>query len=242
VIMARTTKPWAVIVTCEHGGNSVPKWLRERFAGAEEVLASHRGWDPGALGIAQRLAHELHAPLEASVTSRLVADLNRSETNPTLFSEYTRELPDPDRARIIAELYRPYRLRIELGMHDRVARGDRILHLSVHTFTPELNGERRAFPAGILFDPGRDPECGMARAWIDALRGRPGDPDVRENQPYLGTDDGFTTHLRARLDAGAYSGMEIEVRNDLVRERARQDEWGTRLARALVDSVPEVER
>ena len=47
-----------LLVTCEHGGNRVPKEYRRLFAGWEPVLASHRGYDPGALTLARELADE----------------------------------------------------------------------------------------------------------------------------------------------------------------------------------------
>ena len=95
---------WAFIVSCEHAGNTVPDWLAPRFAGAADVVESHRGWDPGAMGIARCFVASLgfermvasSSRLEAR-TSRLVVDPNRSEDSPTLFSEFTRELPLADR-------------------------------------------------------------------------------------------------------------------------------------------------
>ena len=41
--------PRAPALTCEHGGNRIPREYAHLFRGARAVLASHRGWDPGAL-------------------------------------------------------------------------------------------------------------------------------------------------------------------------------------------------
>ena len=60
----------AILITCEHGGNQVPARWRARFRGAGAVLSSHRGWDPGALGVARTLAKALGAPLVFAETSR----------------------------------------------------------------------------------------------------------------------------------------------------------------------------
>jgi len=233
VIMALTTKPWAVVVTCEHGGNSVPKWLRERFAGAEDVLASHRGWDPGALGIATTVCESLGAARFAARTSRLVVDLNRSVTNPTLFSEFTRDAPAPERDRILAEHYQPYRDKVEQAVRSGIEKGQRVMHISVHTFTPVLGEDRRTFDAGILFDPARHPEASIAQDWIVRLWNWGPRIDVRANQPYLGTDDGFTTALRGMFPADRYVGIEVEIRNDLARDPEAQTRWGSRLAATL---------
>ena len=239
--MSAGAKRWAVLVTCEHGGNDVPEWLADRFVDAEETLASHRGWDPGAMGMTKNLCASLgFSPAICSSThfeaktSRLVADLNRSEWSPALFSEFTRDLPADQRDLILERHYRPYRQRVERTVRSDVDAGMRVAHISVHTFTPVLGAERRAFDAGILFDPAREPEATIARRWIEALRA--GEPaiDVRENQPYLGTDDGLTTHLRSVFDAAAYIGIEVEVRNDLVSEYDEEIAWGTRLAKTVV--------
>ena len=61
-----------LLVTCEHGGNRVPKRYRRLFAGWESVLASHRGYDPGALTLARELARAFDAPLVASTVTRLL--------------------------------------------------------------------------------------------------------------------------------------------------------------------------
>ncbi len=38
---------WPIVITCEHGGNRVPKLYRELFHGQRRLLESHRGYDPG---------------------------------------------------------------------------------------------------------------------------------------------------------------------------------------------------
>jgi predicted N-formylglutamate amidohydrolase len=55
----------------------VPRRWRGLFEGAEEVLASHRGWDPGAFDLARRLARLLDVPLIAHHITRLLMDVNR---------------------------------------------------------------------------------------------------------------------------------------------------------------------
>ena len=78
------------VVTCEHGGNRIPPRYAKAFAAHQAVLDSHRGWDAGALTLAQQLAEALAAPLIVSRTSRLLVDLNRSEHHRALFSSISR--------------------------------------------------------------------------------------------------------------------------------------------------------
>ena len=90
-------------------------------------------------------------------------------------------------------------------------------HLSVHSFTPNLNGRSRRFDVGLLYDPARRSEV----AWVSRLMSliRAVGLDVRLNQPYAGTDDGMTTWLRSRFTDAAYAGVELEVSHRLTDEQ-----------------------
>lgn len=208
------TTRFDTIVTCEHGGRAVPVALAPLFAGNQELLASHRGWDPGALELAERLARRLAAPLHSSRTSRLVVDLNRSLHAPDLFSELTRRLPPAERDRILAEHYIPYRNAVETAV---AAGADTatVLHLSIHSFTADLDPAARDFDLGILFDPERPGEAAFASRLHATLARRAPELSVRDNQPYLGVADGLTTHLRRRFAAERYLGIELEVNQRL---------------------------
>jgi predicted N-formylglutamate amidohydrolase len=90
-----------LIVSCEHGGNDVPRAYATLFAGHATTLATHRGWDPGSLPLARQMASALDAPLYASTTTRLLIDLNRSLGHRQLLSEFTRGLAPAERQQII---------------------------------------------------------------------------------------------------------------------------------------------
>jgi predicted N-formylglutamate amidohydrolase len=207
-----------VLVTCEHGGNTIPPRWAALFVRRRNLLESHRGWDPGALTLARKLSKALDAPLVANTTSRLLVDLNRSEHHPALFSSITRTLPDAARERILDEVYRPYRDRVEQFVDGAVARG-RVVHLSAHSFVPVLHGERRRADVGLLYDPSRRPEKAFCDAWLAALKEAAPGFAIRRNAPYRGTADGLTTALRRRHAANDYVGVEIEVNQRLLGSR-----------------------
>ncbi len=165
----------AFLVTCEHGGNAVPAAYRRLFRGRRALLDSHRGYDPGALAMARALADAFDAPLVASTVSRLVVDLNRSRGHPRLFSAATRGTPAAVRAQILDRHYGPYRAHVERIVGAAVARGRRVIHVSSHTFTPELDGKVRRADVGLLYHPGR-PRRGAA---VRALEGRARRPGAR---------------------------------------------------------------
>ncbi len=203
--------PAALLLTCEHGGNLIPRKLSRHFKNRSRLLHSHRGWDPGALDLATHLATTLHAPLLAALVSRLVVDLNRSRDNPTLFSTITSKLGAGEQDRIIQKYYTPYRDHIAAEVLRHTSSAKPVLHLSVHSFTPVLRGQRRTTDIGLLFDPSRTLESRIARTLQALLKLRLPALTIDLNKPYLGTDDGLTTTLRTRTNAKFYAGIELEV-------------------------------
>lgn len=210
--MNETPPPTTVyLITCEHGGNAVPKAYAPLFAGQASLLASHSGYDPGALSTARQMAEALDAMLIFSTTTRLLVDLNRSIGHPRLYSEWTQPAPPQVRQHILALHYLPYRRRAEAWLAAAIADGQRVVHISCHSFTPQLNGRTRHADIGLLYDPSRSAEQALCLAWQAALRRRGAHLRTRRNYPYAGKGDGFTTHLRRRFPASAYLGIELEI-------------------------------
>lgn len=200
-----------VLITCEHGGNRIPAPYRRYFTGREALLRSHRGHDPGALVLARELARACRAPLVYSTTSRLLIELNRSAGHPGLYSDVTRVLSPDEKKELFTRYYLPYRLEVERYVAAAARSSRRVIHVSSHSFTPVLDGERRNTDVGLLYDPSRKYETSLCLAWRDALLAAMPDLVVRRNYPYRGTSDGLTTHLRRRFLASQYVGIEIEV-------------------------------
>lgn len=200
-----------VIITCEHGGNRIPAPFRHLFRDRDAVLQSHRGYDPGALLMAEALARALSAPLIASTTSRLLVDLNRSIGNPTLHGEMIRKLPVAARAKIIDRYYLPYRNSVEDRVHEAICAGRRVIHISSHSFTPKLFGKVRNADIGLLYDPARCGELELAAHWKAELAAQSGRFVIRRNFPYQGKGDGLTRTLRRRFEPSSYVGIELEL-------------------------------
>ncbi len=201
----------AFLITCEHGGNRIPSAFRWLFAGHVALLKTHRGYDPGALAMAKALARAFHAPLVTATVSRLLVDLNRSLGHPQLFSAATRGAPAILHQKIIEEYYLPYRTRVEHLVRQAGSDGRRVVHISSHSFTPELKGEVRRADVGLLYDPGRHGEAQLCARWKTALMACAPELRVRRNYPYAGKDDGLTSYLRRRFPGAAYVGVELEV-------------------------------
>jgi predicted N-formylglutamate amidohydrolase len=86
-----------------------------------------------------------------------------------------------------------------------------VVHLSVHSFTPELDGEIRDADIGLLYDPCRIWETSFCHAWRSEILRLAPQLRVRMNYPYQGADDGFTTYLRTKFADAQYAGIELEV-------------------------------
>ncbi len=195
---SKTTGSFNFLISCEHGGNRIPACYASLFDGAEQLLESHRGWDPGALEAARYLARQLEAPLVEARISRLLVDLNRSRR---LFSEITGQLSPREKRHIIEQYYEPhYRQLLEYTRQPTI-------HLAIHSFTPILNDELRNTTVGLLYDPSRRPEKDFALQLQRNLTG----VRTRRNYPYRGISDGLPTRLRKELPADRYLGLEIEL-------------------------------
>jgi predicted N-formylglutamate amidohydrolase len=199
-----------VVISCEHGDNRVPARYGRWFEGPDVRLPAHRGYDPGALALGRALATRLHAPLFFTTVTRLLVEQNRSARHRQLFSAAMRAAPADVRNEVLARYYVPYRAAIEQHIAAAVARGERVLHVASHSFTPALDGAVRATDIGLLYDPARASEGQLCADLQVAVRARTGRV-VRLNYPYRGTSDGLPTALRRRFPPQAYVGMELEV-------------------------------
>lgn len=231
---SRTGAATNILVTCEHGGHQVPGDYRTLFVGLDDVLASHRGWDPGSLSLARTLAHMLGGRLRFSTTTRLLVDLNRGAHNAAVFSEVTRALGPEERRRLLDRYHEPYRARVARDVAEAVGQKARVLHLSVHTFTPVWRGVDRTTDIGLLYDPVRLPERALAATWTRKLKERLPGWSIRRNHPYRGATDGLTTWLRSLHGPERYLGIEIEVSQRRLDRRGRVP---ARVVAALVEGV-----
>ncbi len=202
-----------VVLTCEHAGRRVPKEYAHLFRGADtaRALESHRGWDPGSLQLGKTFQRRLRAPLFCTNVTRLLVEPNRTVGHARLFSEFSAGLDKAAKHDILRRYYYPHRDRVESWIANHSAGNQRVVHLSLHTFTPELAGEQRNADVGLLYDPSRRLERALCGHWHTILSELRPDLRIRRNYPYLGKADGFTTYLRRQFATKRYLGIELEV-------------------------------
>lgn len=225
-----------IVITCEHGGNEVPRRYKALFRGQARRLETHQGYDPGALSTGRLLSRRLDAPFFFSTTTRLLVDLNRTARAKTRFSSITRSLTQEEQEEILREHYQPHWDRVWAEVERGRDRGGLVLHIASHSFTPIWKGRVRRCDVGILFDPDRKPGAALARAWQLELQRSEPDAIVRRNYPYRGWTDAMTTEFCRRLPASQYIGIELEVNQGILKSPRR---WPP-LQRSIVDSLVEV--
>ena len=210
-----------LLVTVEHASNRIPAAYGD-LGLSRDALESHIAWDPGSRELAQALSKAFAAPLLMGEWSRLLVDLNRSESNRRVIPERTfgvdvpgnHTLPPAQISERIENYWRPFRDKARQKARETTAERGPCLHLSVHTFTPTLGREIRDYDLAVLYDPSRTIEREIAaelvRAWRIAGWA------ARRNAPYRGVADGHTTALRRELSPTQYAGLEIEVNQRLL--------------------------
>ena len=199
-----------LILTCEHASNKLPAAFKN--AVPAQVLKTHRAYDIGAAQVFRKLAKFAKPEFYCEGKySRLFVDLNRTITNKSAFSDYLR---DNAKAKAQAIAYwTEYRSAIEKFVESALkpkTQAATIVHLGIHSFTPELNGKVRNTDIGILYDPARPQERAYANVIKAEIKRLYPTMKVRFNYPYKGTTDGLTTTLRKKFGQ-RYVGIEIEI-------------------------------
>lgn len=203
------------ILTCEHASNAVPTEFAAYLPNDQELLNSHRGWDIGAKSLCKALAEKLKCDAFYGEVTRLLIDINRTVLRQHAFSNYIKAAPVAIRKQLVHQYHQPFReaVKKQLDQLNQILPHNAIiLHISVHSFTPELNGKIRTNDIGLLYDPKRVAETAFAKAWRRVLHAdHPLGMRVQMNYPYLGTSDGHTRALRTQFTDQRYIGIELEV-------------------------------
>jgi predicted N-formylglutamate amidohydrolase len=201
-------------------------------------LDRHIAWDIGAAGIAEELSAILNAPAVLCGTSRLVIDCNRQLDAPDLIPEVSdrtaipgnRNLSAEQKQRRIVDWFGPYHAEIESAIECRQKSQRPWVAISIHSMTPCLAGVAR--PWQIALSSERDRR--LTGPMLDLLR-RPGDITVGDNQPYdLDPSVDYTVPFHAMRRGIPY--LQVEFRQDEVREAAGQAWWARRFAQVLASS------
>lgn len=223
-----------VLLTCDHASNAVPRALAG-LGLAPGLIERHIGWDIGAAAVTRLLAPALGAPAILSGYSRLVIDCNRDPADSSSIPEASdgiavpgnRGLSPTARAARRAACFEPYHQAIAARLDIFRAAGTAPALLSIHSFTPMMNGVARPWHVGILWD--EDP-----RIPVPLLEALEADPAliVGDNEPYSAREPaGYT--VRHHAAAHGLPHVAVELRQDLVATADGAAQWAARLAASL---------
>lgn len=184
--------------------------------------------------LAEYIAKHSEAPLHSTQWTRLLCDCNRDADNSKLFSPLGRRLSANQKRQIIEQYHQPYRDGVEAQLRQMLKDGSPLLHLSLHSFTPKLNGTVRPCELGIMYDSRIAEEKQLAMALKKHLASVDSRFRVRLNYPYVGRSTYFQPFLRGKFAAPQYLALQLEVNQKIPRQQKAR--W-QRLQRALLEFV-----
>lgn len=229
ITLSAPTAGARVVLTCEHASAAVPdEYANLGLAPAQ--LVDHIGWDIGAAAVAEELSRGLGAPAVLSAASRLLVDCNRDLSDVDLMPHESHgvavpgnaALDGPERERRLGRFYDPFHAAVDA----QLARCPEALLLSVHSFTPELNGCARPFDVGVLYDDFDALAVLFGRHLTTAGFA------VRMNEPYSGLA-GLIFSARSHGRRHRLRYLELEINNRLL----RTDHDVIAVASRLLDAV-----
>lgn len=199
-----------VLLTCEHASERLPEGWRwpERD---RRLVGTHWAFDLGARALTLELARALRASAVLSRFTRLLVDPNREEGHDDLFRSHAegepvllnQALDEDDKVRRIARYHRPYHDAVDAAL----AASQAPVLLSIHSFTPNYQGELREVELGVLFNHDEQPALALGQALASRFA------CVAYNEPWSGRLGLIYAAERHALRHGRVA-LELEVRQD----------------------------
>lgn len=218
-----------VLLVCDHASNRFPKSLGTMGLDYLDRL-SHITVDIGSRATTESLAKQLNTTAILCQYSRLIVDCNRNLSDNSAYLDKSdgvdipgnQNLNDNEKEIRESEIYWPYHNAIDTQISRLKRQKVSPIIISIHSFTPVFNGNKREWEVGVLWD--KDPTT--ARIFINKLT----DAGflVGDNKPYSGKDlEDFTLDYHAETIGLPHVG--IEIRQDLI----NNDDGVMRISNAL---------
>jgi predicted N-formylglutamate amidohydrolase len=227
-----------ILMVCDHASCSIPGVLGDM--GLDPFARRcHLAIDIGAGPLTEYLADRLGVTAVLAQYSRLIIDCNRKLLDPSAFLEYgdgilvpgNRNLRQEDKDARAEEIYWPYHAAIETQVERLMAGGTSPAFISVHSFTPVLNGKSRPWEIGVLWDKDLRLRDIFLKDFRDAGF------NVGDNEPYSGKAPAdFTVDHHAEEPDLPHIG--IEIRQDLINHAAGVARLGN-IMHKIIESIPE---
>ena len=205
-----------VLLVCDHASHRFPRSLGTM--GLDFLNRhSHVVHDIGAGALVEMLANNLGVTAVLCQYSRLIVDCNRELADHNAFLEYNdgvdipanHNLRNNEKEKRASEIYWPYHNAIEGQISRLKDQGINPVFISIHSFSPVINGEARELEMGVLWD--KDPTT--AKFFLSDLD--EAGYFVGDNKPYSGKDpEDFTIDHHAEPNGLPHVG--IEIRQNLI--------------------------
>jgi predicted N-formylglutamate amidohydrolase len=227
-----------ILLICDHASCLFPKSLGDM--GLDPFARRcHLAIDIGAGPLTESLAESLGVTAVVHNYSRLVVDCNRQLMDPSAFLEYgdgilvpgNRNLHRDDKERRADALYWPYHRAIDEQVQRLRKVGPPPAFIAIHSFTPVLNGESRAYQMGVLWDKDQRVKQIFLEGFRDAGY------YVGDNEPYSGkAPQDFTIDHHAEEIGLPHVGLEI--RQDLIDDAGGIAQIAG-VMHKIIESIPE---
>ena len=223
----------------DHAGNAVPSRL-EALGLSPKDRSRHIALDLGVKDLGRALGNRLNAPFLWQHFSRLVCDCNRNPDDPEWAAQISDGTKVPGNFQLSIEdkkarresIFDPYHDAIASAISRRRAVRQPTIFVSLHTFTPSMEGKQRPWDIGILHD---GQEEGFALSVLSLLKAKEGNC-IGDNQPYDMDETDYTVPRHAYPLRLPY--IEVEVRQDLLSSSAGIDEMANLLGDTLQAAMP----
>ncbi len=200
-----------ILFIADHASNYIPSSL-ENLGLRESQLNSHIAYDLGVKELCINLSNLFNSKYIIGDYSRLIIDLNRDISDPTLIPEIVDRkiiaknlsLSNYVKRKRISEIYDKYHYKIKTAIKNN----NIIALISLHSFNPVFKKKKRNIHFGILSNKDRR----LSNYIITEMKRRK--IKVGDNEPYEGNLIGDTMYKHG-LQNKLHHTL-IEVRNDLL--------------------------
>ncbi len=221
-----------LLLVCEHAGLLIPKSLKN-LGLSEYERGLHIACDIGTDALSRALAQRLQCRLIVQRYSRLVIDCNRPTGTSGSIPQVSDGIAIPGNAdlsqhqRLLREnaIFEPY----AQVCHTQMRNKNITIAVSIHSFTPRMNGKSRPWDIGFLF---RHP-CSQGQRLVALCRSLWPELVVGENVPYCIEDSG-DWFIPICAESRGIRHCLIEIRNDHLRSADGLNLWANRLSHLIL--------
>ena len=201
-----------ILIIVDHASNSIPTNF-SNFTINQKILNSHIAYDLNIKNFSLVLSKKINSHLICGKYSRLIIDLNRSISDPTLISAISDkkiingnlQIDNLDMKYRINNIYNKYHEHI----YKTIKKYNINLLISLHSFNPIFKGKKRKIEVGILSNNYRQYSELLMKNLIKVKKYKIGD-----NEPYRGNLIGDTMYKHGFRNNIPHT--LIEIRNDLI--------------------------